>query len=181
LSRPCPPHRSRLLRGGAVSAVTVLLTVTGHTVAGGPAPNAGLLVLLCLPLAAIMISLGDRQPGIGGLLLTLGSAQLGLHVLFSMLGGHTHVGVAAQDATPQMITVHLVLTLVTGWLLRCADDGLATLGALLQRVLRLVLHRPVRPLPALAAAPITATPTVTWLLDVLFSRIRLRRGPPVPA
>ena len=117
----------------------------------------------------MMVSLGDRQPGLGGLLLTLGAAQVGLHVLLSLLGGHPHAGVGAQDATAQMITVHLALTLVTAWLLRSADDGLAVLGALLRRVLRLVLRRPVLPLPA--AAPALAVPTVSWLLDVLFSRI----------
>jgi hypothetical protein len=176
-----PRGQARLLRGGAVAAVTLLLTAAGHAVAGGGAPDAGLLVLLALPLTAMMVSLGDRQPGLAGLLLTLGAAQAGMHLLLSMLGGHPHAGATPYDATPQMITVHVALTLVAGWLLRSADDGLAMLGALLRRVLRLVLHRPVPAVPAVAVTPPSAAPTVTWLLDVLFSRIRLRRGPPVPA
>ena len=128
----------------------------------------------------MMVSLGDRQPGLGGLLLTLGLAQLGLHALLSLLGGHPHAGAGAHDATPLMITVHLALTLVTAALLRSADDGLAVLGALLRRVLRLV-PRLTRSTGSGGGPRALAAPTVTWLLDVLFSRIRLRRGPPVPA
>ncbi len=182
LTRRPPQAESRLQRGCAVSAITVLLTVTGHTVAGGVAPDVGLVVLLGLPLTAMMISLGDRQPGLGGVLLTLAAAQVGLHLLLSALGGHPHAGVGGgvPDATPQMVVVHLALTVVSAWLLRSADGGLAALGALLRRVLRLVLLRPARPTAVIGVVPVAAS-SATWLLDVLFGRIRLRRGPPVPA
>jgi hypothetical protein len=171
--------RWRLLRGGAVSTLSVLLTVIGHTAAGGTAPDAGLVVVLGLLLTGLLVALGDRQPSLGALLLALGGAQLCMHILLDALASHAH----SEPASPpggglSMITVHLVLTVITGWLLRGADRALFALAAMLARV----LPRPVLPLvpqPVPSVACLAAPPAGGWLLDVLFRRMCLRRGPPL--
>lgn len=184
----------RLVRGGAVAAVALLLTVAGHAAAGGAVPDAGLLVVLGLLLAGVLVALADRQPSLGALVLTLGGTQLALHVLLDALAGHAHGAAVTMTATSPvpMITAHVVLTLLTGCLLRGADRALFAIAAGLARAMPRLLPAPpparaaCRPTAnaaavaagrALPPGPVPAWPACSVLIAVHPHPPTLRTGP----
>lgn len=170
---PGPAH-ARVLRGAVLASLSTLLTALGHLVGGGTLPDLGLLVVLLPLLALAVTSTAERVRGPVGTLLLLGGGQFVLHELLEFLG-HDHAGIASG---PSMLAGHAVATVLSGLLLRDADQLLSALA----RALRRVLPRRSAPLPADAPLRTLAVPAAGVAGHVRRAAVGavLRRGPPVP-
>lgn len=169
-------NTARRLRGSVLAALSALLTVVGHTAAGGGVPDLAVLAVLVPLVAGVFVTLAERCRGFTGTLVTLAAGQFALHHLMVLLHPHRVVEPALLPESG-MLVVHAAATLVTAVALRHADHGLAALTAALCRVL------PRRPfsLPADRALPAfaSASPSVAARLARAFAVAHARRGPPV--
>lgn len=161
-------------RGVAVASASALITGLGHVAGGGTVPDLGLLVALFPLLAALIVALADACRSIPGVLTVLGAGQFAMHEIMDVLG-HTHAAVTGNR--PSMLGMHVAATIVTGLLIRDADQVLATVLSALGRVLprRLALPPADRPLPTFAVP----SPAVIGDATRALLRPLARRGPPI--
>jgi hypothetical protein len=162
-------------RGVALAFTSAALAVTAHVVAGGMAPDTGLTALLTAGVAAAGIAMADRRRGTGALLLALGVAQVGMHLILSM-AGRTPMASPEHVNGWLMTAAHAVAVLVSAALLAKADAAVFLLAAVLAMLLPRWLSAP--PVPAATAVAPARTATVDTALLVLLRRRHARRGPP---
>lgn len=171
----------RALRGGLLAVTSGGLSVAAHTIGGGMAPDPAVTVVGTVLLAGAGCALADRRRGPLAILAVLGTAQLAVHVLLSTLGPHDVAGVAVAPAVDPvtMTAAHAVAALATGLLLARAESAVFGLAA----ALGLLLPRRWTPPPVDAAGTPLVVPAAPLrpVLDVLFRRVRTRRGPPLAA
>ncbi len=192
------PGAMRVIRGTAVGLAVIAVASLGHAAAGGTThlQTAAFAVVAVLALLG-GIALSGREWRLPRLLLTLGAAQLVIHLALSSSGRHVTsvsghdmpsdgmAGMATTTAEPVassssglvMLLAHAVAVVLTALLLRKCE----TWAAHVVEVLRTAL-RPHFPLPR-RLVPVPASP-VRWALAPLVLREQLlafsltRRGPP---
>lgn len=193
----------RLRRGLTAAAVSTLLALVFHLLAGGAMPG---VVGIAAPLALtslVGMSAGGRRPRLLGLLATTTAAQGLFHLLFSFdasVGGVGHAGHGAAAAGSMadhaaMSAGHAAMTSGQGWMwqahLIAAVLTAVTLhrGELMVTWLRCVLTTlashlsPVVLFPSTVVAARTVQPAAavvvrsvaTWVVQSA-----PRRGPPMP-
>jgi len=158
------------VRGVLLALSSAGLAVTAHALADGELPNTALTLLLTALIGWTGAALAEKVRGPLGILVILGLAQAGMHLVLTELAGHG--GAAHSD----MYLTHAVATAITAllvaraeWMLRVA---VARLG-----LLPLVVWRPA-PVPAgPVPAPVPHAPD-TPLTSVVLKRVLGRRGPP---
>lgn len=173
--QPVPTRGAlRVVRGALLAATSAALAIAAHAVASGMLPSAGLTLLLTLGVAAGGTALADRQRGPGAVLLALGTAQLGMHLILSVAG---HGG--DQPVNGWLMTGgHALAVLCAAGLLARAEAALFAVASALGRLLpRRWATAPTMP-TALVAAPRLPAPA-DRALSVLLCRCLGRRGPPV--
>lgn len=171
------PHQA--LRGCLLALSSTSLAIAAHGVAGGGMPDTALTIPLTALIAWGAAALGPWRHGLVPLTGVLGVIQITLHTLLSENPNHH------QHGQPQingwaMFAGHALATLITALLLAKASTALTLVSAALAW-LRAGLH-------ALLATPVAAPATIGLasaeparpgqLLEVLFRRVRARRGPP---
>ena len=167
---------TRWLRAGVLVALTVLVSLTGHALAGGSVHVSGPMLLGVLALGAACVAAAEVRRSFPEILAVVVLAQPVLHLLASM-GGHHGSGhaPAATGVTTGMVLAHLVAAVLVSALLADADRVLWALTGLVVRV----LPPAVVPLPAPAPqARLVRVPCVP-LRSALRSAPRHRRGPPL--
>jgi cytochrome bd-type quinol oxidase subunit 2 len=171
---------ARLVRGSLLGAACLLITLAGHTAAGGNPADAG--ILLGLPLAvALGVAWAERRRSTGQLIAFVLGCQALLHVVMTLAAGHPGHGASALPGTPMlpgapMLIGHLLAALAAALVLSHGEA---------------VLHRWLAFLAALGQ-PALAVPTISiaehpahhWIQPTLALHDRLarstpRRGPPI--
>jgi len=161
----------RVLRSGLLASGCLVLSLLGHVLAGGTPPPPYAVVLLGLAATATCFALTGRRWRFGGLLVLLLTAQVVVHLCWSMWGS-TGPPTAAPAAS-LMVAGHL---LATGALAALLAWGEALLWALTEAVC------PVRPRPMSLAPRVDGVPASGRQLPSP-RRLSLvltapRRGPP---
>ncbi len=181
----------RLLRAASASAIATLLAAVSHTVAGGTAPHALLVIALAAlltPTAALLIGLRPRLTRVAA---TVAASQAVFHIVFLMLGaptgaggrgGHVHhldlsllepvAAVASPDVT--MLVSHAAAAVFTTLLIWHGERLLRTVAGWVQAMLR----RALAPVRAQHDPPATLRSTLRPVLDAGFTVVTSRRGPP---
>lgn len=166
-----------VLRGGALAALSALLTAIGHVAGGGTLPDLAVLLVLFPLLGGVFVTVADRCRGPVGLVVTLATGQLALHNLL-VLWHQAHV--VHEPAVPPgaaMLGMHAAVTVVTAGALRFADRAVDALYAALRRV------APRRPTPLPIDRPLPARPVPGPAVPARIARAlavaHVRRGPPV--
>ena len=157
-----------------------MLAIAAHVVSGGMTPDIGVTALLTVGVAAVGVALADRRRGLGTILLTLGAAQIAMHVLLSMSGNMEMAGAMAPAAVDPlaMTTGHAVAAVLTAILLAGADSVLFRLIAALTR---LVPSPWIAPRTSGVLTVAHHVDTVDRALAVLLRLASPRRGPPALA
>jgi hypothetical protein len=176
-----PGHgAARWLRAAALVALTALVSIGGHALAGGPVHVSGPMVLGVLALGAMCVAAADVRRTFPEILAVVLLAQPPLHLLAS-LGGHDHsapVSLTAESAgiTPSMLIAHGAAALLVSVLLADVERLWWALDGLRWRTR----------LPEYVAAVPVATPTIVPVAaedvptaSALRAAPRYRRGPPV--
>ncbi len=182
------------MRAGVASAIAVLAASTAHTLSGGSAPPAWLMLavaLLAWPIALVLIGRGPSLPRTAA---TISAAQVLLHGAFAVVGtaaptggtGLAHAGhVHGVMALPGLMTggVPLDAAMIAGHVVAAAVTTLlVTYGERLLRALADGVRRALPALPGPVLAPVAAPASVGWTVPALPSRVTLsglsRRGPP---
>ena len=168
-----------MVRSGMTAGALVVLTVAGHTGAGGAAPDAvGLAAVMVLALG-LTVATSARPPRPLRLLGFLLGGQALLHVVLTMSGTHGHTASIAGPSTAAMIGAHVAAGLVATVVLLHADDLIDRWQTLLLTALGVV---PAEPPTIAAARPVEVAHASARSLDALLHQV-VRRGPPaaVPA
>ena len=181
-------RRIRAIRAGAASATAVTIAGASHTLAGGTAPPAWLMlavIILAWPLALTLVS---RRASTVRTAAVVAVAQVLLHTAFAMvgtgspegLGHHTHAIVELSAVTgtaavhPSMAVGHVLAAIVTTAAVRHGERLLAVVAAGVRAILPTV---PV-PLPAPSSVPATVTAYAAPHSSPVFLTGLSRRGPP---
>lgn len=188
----------RLARLSAFVAACLLLGWGAHAYGGGGLPSRGALAVAAVPVALLGLWFTRVERGVVALLVALGVAQVGLHLVFhsshgaptamAVGSGHAmhdsaaHLGAAALGTPgvenllpgPGMLATHLLAVALTALLLGWGDRSLWAWG----RRLLPALPTPASP-PALAAALLT-TWTPCALRGIELGQLAPVRGPPRP-
>ena len=168
----------RIVRAGLLGSALAVLTLAGHTAAGGALDviGVGVTAIVAFALAA---ALSARPLPVPVLLAVLLAGQGLLHVLLTLSADHAHAAAGAPIAPAAMAGAHALAAIVAAALLTYADRLAARWQAFLGTVLgasTLSLPTPaVPPRAGIAPADVTAGVLVLLLHGVI------RRGPPVPA
>ena len=164
----------RWARAGLLALLTVLISVGGHSLAGGTVALSMPLIIGGAALGALCVAAADVRRSFVEIFAVVLLAQPVLHLLASM-GGHGH-DTAATSATPGMAVAHVGAALVVSVLLADAERAFWALAG---------LFTPVR-LPAAVPVCRSAPPTVatlddtpTALFSVSLASSVSRRGPPM--
>ncbi|WP_448257784.1 hypothetical protein [Microbacterium aurum] len=193
-SRRQAARRARALRGFAAASVAVVVSATAHTLSGGGAPPAWLLVAVALLATPVAVALVGDRPRPLRLGAAVALAQAALHLAFAAVGtaapvaaGHVHGGTAlgagpvaqahVMHAPSGMMLGHAIAAVVTVVLLARGERMLAALA----RGIRRLLPRPAAPtlvpraprVRTLAPLPVTVPALPPFSLS--------RRGPPALA
>jgi AAA domain len=202
-----------LLRAFTVSANCVALSLATHLIgAGSGVPRVSVVALLGLLVTTVLLTLAlaalsGRRWTLGRSLVALGSGQVGLHAIFTMLltspGDHSPMGQAggmsmgsSTGSSMSMALAHTVAALLIGVGIAVSDSALDTYFCLaLSRVgsgtgvlspWRLAALIPfVAAVDAVRAAG-RSEHYLRWqrpriLTDLIVSQCLSRRGPPAPA
>lgn len=162
----------RFARSALAATALGVVTLAGHTAAGGRVDLLGLAVL-----AAVSIALGSalvrRTPSVATLFIGLVGAEAVLHLVLTVAAGHGHTG--AHPSTAAMVSGHVLAALAVALVVVHADGILASWSRLLAGVLGHRVDLPLTPGVAPLAAPgdTVCSPT----LRLLRHRVA-RRGPP---
>jgi hypothetical protein len=170
--RKRPRQRSalRTARGVFVAFSSAGLAITAHALAGGGLPDTALTLLLTALIGWIGGALAEKTEGPIGVLAVLGTAQLGMHLVLTVLMGH--MGPVRAD----MYLAHAGATVLTAALLTYAESMLRAAVASLWLLLP-VVWRPA-PVPAGPAPAPVPSPLETPHISVVLRRVHGRRGPP---
>ncbi|WP_312676314.1 hypothetical protein [Microbacterium sp.] len=187
-------RRARALRGFAAAFVAVVVSATAHTLSGGGAPPAWLLVAVALLATPVAVALVGDRPRPLRLAAAVVLAQAALHLAFAAVGtadpvatGHVHgapvLGTAlAAPAHPfhasgGMMIGHAIAAVVTVVLLARGERMLAALGRGIRRLVPRLAAPSLAPraprVRALAPMPATRPALPPFSLS--------RRGPPALA
>lgn len=114
----------RVMRGVTLAGCSTALAVAAHGVAGGGVPTVGLPIVATVLLAGVATALADRQRGPVAVLLVLGLAQLGMHLILK-LGDEHHQHMVGPPIDPLLMTgLHIAATVATALLMTEADRAL---------------------------------------------------------
>ncbi|WP_417540712.1 hypothetical protein [Microbacterium maritypicum] len=186
----------RLVRAAAVSSVATLLAALSHTLGGGAAPHALLILAiatLVTPLSAVLV--GVRQSR-GRVALAVFLAQGAFHVLFQLLGAptgttpiaggaHSHhldvalLGSTAPAAAPGalMLFAHVVAAVLTTILVWRAE----AVVRIVARWVDALFRRASALAPAMHRRPPRLRSVTVVSFDAAVSAAVPRRGPPALA
>lgn len=186
----------RLVRAAAVSSVATLLAALSHTLGGGAAPHALLLLAiatLVTPLSAVLV--GVRQSR-GRVAVAVFLAQGAFHVLFQLLGAptgttsiaggaHSHhldvalLGSTAPAAAPGalMLFAHVVAAVLTTILVWHAE----AVVRIVARWVDALFRRASALAPAMHRRPPRLRSVTVVSFDAAVSAAVPRRGPPALA
>ena len=173
---------ARAVRGTVAAGTAVLIAGTAHTLSGGGAPPAWLMVgiaILAAPLCMLLV--GRRASRRGLAAAPTAPTAGGAHDAMAAHAAHTHLlpfltnTASALDPAASLMTLgHAVATLVTFAALAWGERLLAAVARGILRVLRPArAPRPARP----ASAPALFLPRHT-AAEALFLHSVTRRGPP---
>lgn len=129
----------RWARAAVVSALTLVVALTSHVLAGGAAGSWWALAVVAVVVTPLCWWWSDRRWRSLELLTVLGLAQGLLHVLFATGGAAAGAAHAAHHTGPSMVVAHGVATLVTLVLVRQADAAVHALAAVVRSVLDVLL------------------------------------------
>lgn len=189
-------------RGTAGAAVATTVAATAHTLSGGQAPPAWLLLAVIALAAPLAVALTGRRPALWRTSAVVAASQLLLHFAFATVGtaapagghgGHVHgaaiilgeapastaagLGTALFALDPLMIAGHALAAVVTIALVTRGERALATIAAGLRRLAaRVDVAVPLLPAVPRPVAPARPTPAAAVFLVTLS-----RRGPPALA
>lgn len=181
---------ARAVRGTVAAGTAVLIAGTAHTLSGGGAPPAWLMVgiaILAAPLCMLLVGRRASRRGLAAAVAAVGSAAPtaptagGAHDAMAAHAAHTHLlpfltnTASALDPAASLMTLgHAVAALVTFAALAWGERLLAAVARGILRVLRPArAPRPARP----ASAPALFLPRHT-AAEALFLHSVTRRGPP---
>lgn len=204
MSTPGAPARApravRALRGSTDAACAVLIAGTAHTLSGGGAPPAWLMLAVTILAAPLCTLLVGRRPSRWRLAAAVAAAQLALHATFAAVGGAGPIG-AAHDAAAMhgvhamhadlltllapaaggvdpaaavMTLGHVLAAAITFAALAWGERMLAALA----RGIRRVLRPPYAPRPARPTSPRAAFLPRRGPAPAFFLHCVTRRGPP---
>ncbi|MEZ7131492.1 MFS transporter [Nonomuraea sp. AD125B] len=172
----------RALRAAVFAAVSLLLGLVAHLLAGGPVAAGWLLPAWGVAFGPAYV-LAGRERALPVIVTTLAAAQVALHLLFSSahaveaaVAGHHHAAQGGLVPDAGMLVMHAWAVLLTStWLAR----GEAALWAVLRR-LAVRLFAAVVAVVVPAARPLIAAPVrePMVLRPVLLGHEMGRRGPP---
>lgn len=170
------PARStrRLVRGILVGAALAILTIAGHTAAGGSVDLTGLALVTLLALLLGSAVSRARLNAFGVLGVLLGGQAL-LHLVLTFTA-HPHSTSGAGPSTSAMVAAHAVAALLATGVISHADD----IAAGWQRFLSVILGAdPIRHVVIARPGAVAAQQQVdaTALTGVLVGQV-VRRGPP---
>lgn len=168
------------MRGGLLGASSGALAVTAHALGDGGFPDASLTVVLTVLIGWTATALAAKTKGLPGILVVLGTGQLVMHFVLTVLMTHAEHAAAAPVVINggKMTAAHVGATVVTALLVTRAE-ALLRAAAGVMRMLLPVVWLPV-PVPAAAPKPTLLFPPGTGeLTGVLLRRVHGRRGPPV--
>lgn len=190
----------RWLRAGLLAALTVLVSIGGHALAGGSVHLSLPLLLGGAALGALCVAAADVRRSFAEILAVVLLAQPVLHLLAAM-GGHGHAAAApgpdpAVTGGPAigglgigglgMVLAHIGAALLVSVLLADAERAVWTLAGLLAPLLTPLLaplrlpHAARRVLLVPVVVPVADRGDTPLLRRLLGSALR-RRGPPVVA
>ncbi|WP_309101936.1 hypothetical protein [Microbacterium sp.] len=184
----------RLLRAASVSGIATLLAAVSHTIGGGAAPHALLVVALSVLLtapAALLIGARPRRVRIAA---TVFASQGAFHTVFLLLGAptgvagigrhHHHVDLSvleplASAAAPDaaMVGSHLVAAALTTTLIWHGERLLHGVAGWVRALTR----RALAPTPARHEPPHALRSTLRPVHDAGLAAVASLRGPPVLA
>jgi hypothetical protein len=148
------------------------LAVAAHAAAGGGLPQAAPTVLLTAGVAAVGVSLADRQRSLRAILAVLAAAQLATHVILS---------IGAMDMPSQadgrvMFAAHALAVGLSAVLLARADAAVFRVAGILSMLLPVALAVP--PVPDGPVRVHRRRTPQDRRTAVLLCRRHARRGPP---
>lgn len=164
----------RWARAGLLAALTVLLSVGGHALAGGAVHLSMPMLIGAAALGGLCVAAADVRRSFGEIFAVVLLAQPVLHLLASM-GGHGPQS-APMSMTAGMAVAHVGAALVASVLLADAERAFWALAGLFSPV------RLPSPVPACRCAPpgvSTYDDAPEPLFSVALASSVSRRGPPM--
>jgi hypothetical protein len=175
---------ARWVRAGVLVALTVLVSIGGHVLAGGTVHLSGPAALGVLALGAMCVAAADTRRSAREILPVVLVAQPVLHLLASM-GGHAHAAQpvagtpAATGAGLPMVAAHVAGAAVVSLLLAHADRLVWALAGLRVR-LAVPAVVPAGP-PAWRPVVVPHRPALGVPARAALRAVPARRGPPAVA
>jgi hypothetical protein len=170
----------RAVRGGLLGVSSGALAVTAHALGDGGMPDASLTLVLMVLIGWTAAALAAKTKGPLGILAVLGTGQVLMHVVLTVLMTHSEHQAAGPVAVHgmTMTAAHTGATLVTALLVTRVEALLrAVIGVM--RMLLPVVWLP-SPVPAAAPKPPLVFPAgASELTGLLIRRVNGRRGPPL--
>lgn len=180
----------RTLRGITAAAVATWIAAVSHTLGGGTAPSALLLLVVTALAAPSAVALAGRRLGLARLTLTVLVTQVLLHVSFAWTAGldpsaaapHAHgapvaltsdVTVVLPDVT--MTLAHLVAAAATIAVIHRGERVLRAVARGIRAMVSRLIPRLTVPVRLVPARP-SARPVAP--VRPFFSSVLSRRGPP---
>jgi hypothetical protein len=169
------------VRGAAVGASAIGLSLAGHLGAGGSLPTSTTAIVLVALTVAGSVALSGRRWTVSALLTVLLGVQVVFHVAFgdhqgaTGVAGHHH---AAHSLSASMVLAHLLAAVGTSLLLRRGESWCWRLVALLSRPSHVARVSDDSPVLASAARRLLIRHTSTVLRSLLLADAQPRRGPP---
>lgn len=166
-----------VLRSAMLAGVSALLTVVGHTAAGGSVPDLAMLVVLLPALAGLLTGLARHCRSVPATIAVLGAGQFVLHHFMELQHPGLHATAPLLPSGTQMLAMHAAITVAMAVALAHADRAVMSLRNAWSRVLP---HR-LSPLPADRPLPVLAVPgpAIPVRLARAHAVCHVRRGPPV--
>lgn len=166
----------RIVRAGLLGSALTVLTLAGHTSAGGALDvvGAGITAVVAFALA---VALSARALSFPLLLAVLLAGQGLLHVLVTITAGHAHAAAGPSTHPAVMVVAHALAALVAAALITHADHLAARWQAFLATVLGASVL--LLPTPTLPPRRGIARATSADAMLVLLMHGVIRRGPPV--
>jgi hypothetical protein len=164
------------VRAGLLALLTVLISVGGHALAGGPVHVSLPLMLGGAALGGMCVAAADVRRSFPEILAVVLLAQPPLHLLASIGAQHGSGATPTGHVSATMVLAHLAAALLASVLLADAERALWTLAGLF-RLAPIPQTVPLQPLvpPRLPVSDGDATP----LGAVRLADSVCRRGPPM--
>lgn len=170
----------RVVRGGLLGVSSGALAVSAHALGDGGLPDASLTLVLMVLIGWTATALAAKTKGLTGILAVLGTGQILMHLVLTVLMTHSEHQAAGPVVVHgmTMTAAHTGATLVTALLVTRVEALLrAVIGVM--RMLLPIVWLP-SPVPAAAPKPPLVLPAgASELAGVLIRRVNGRRGPPL--